>query len=622
MRWSALIAAILLVGCARPLPVPLTAGELARHRDGEALVAYLGQPDASAAVCDLGAAGPHLPALDAEATGALVRGLVEGRVPPPIWKECVAHLVRTSDREGAAALLDALAEAYPAMVGQADVELTALWRQRLAAAHQALVDRPAGVAPHAPDVAKLRARLRRTLDGHPGPVSRRYQEDLLALLDLEQGMWRGRPVTPALLEVLGRAGDERDLRLCAARLPDEGLRLDARRWVIRLHIQASPFPEVRDDPAAVEDALFASGSNALSMRDHPPRRAWIETDALPARSVLVRQDVIGRRATLLGAAARRAGASVFPAVPLRAALRVEVDSLSRPVTLCGPPEELDPSPCLRPAEVAVNSRFVLLDHGGLLRFRDDLSAGDLVELAHAPRLAVPIAVAGTAMARLDWELRFELRGDAVFPAAGGQDDFHLRVRLERGGLDRLIYAVTEQGQPHVAVVEGAQAAAFRVISRGAPGGSGMEGSTGTDGSPGTPGSDASCPSSSGSDGGHGGEGSPGGVGGPGGSGGDGGNIRVEVACQRGGCDQLLAIARQSIVSLGGPGGVGGRGGRGGSGGPGGIGGSGAICSGAEGSVTGLSGGMPGVPGFDGTPGADGAPGSDGAPGHVELWIVD
>jgi hypothetical protein len=300
-----------------------------------------------------------------------------------------------------------------------------------------------------------------------------------------------------------------------------------------------------------------------------------------------------------------------------------VEGLSRPITLCGPPEELDPSPCLRPGEVSLDSRFVLLDRAGLLRFRDDLPAGDLSALAREPRLVVPVVVAGRTLATLDWELRFEQPEDAIFDAAGtSTDGVPLRVRLERAGRDRLVYAVSERGQRYVAVVENGRAAAFHVVSRGAAGGSGLDGNAGSDGFAGQAGSSASCPSSGGSDGSRGGDGSPGGPGSSGGSGGAGGNILVEVACRGRACDELMAIAQRSIRSVGGPGGPGGVGGRGGSGGPGGSGGAGTSCTDADGNVTSLSGGSSGSSGLDGSRGSDGLQGSDGAPGHVELRVVE
>jgi hypothetical protein len=52
---------VLLAACARPV-LPITASQLAERSTGGTLLAYLGQRDASVAVCDLNARGPHLTA--------------------------------------------------------------------------------------------------------------------------------------------------------------------------------------------------------------------------------------------------------------------------------------------------------------------------------------------------------------------------------------------------------------------------------------------------------------------------------------------------------------------------------------------------------------------------------
>jgi hypothetical protein len=49
-----------ICGCAQRFELPMTAAEAAAHGTGAALVAYLGQPDASASMCDLRGTGPHL----------------------------------------------------------------------------------------------------------------------------------------------------------------------------------------------------------------------------------------------------------------------------------------------------------------------------------------------------------------------------------------------------------------------------------------------------------------------------------------------------------------------------------------------------------------------------------
>jgi hypothetical protein len=200
--------------------------------------------------------------------------------------------------------------------------------------------------------------------------------------------------------------------------------------------------------------------------------------------------------------------------------------------------------------------------------------------------------------------------------------FQMRVRLERAAQSRLVYTISEDGRSYQVMVEPADAATFQVVSRGAAGTAGLDGSAGLDGASGLAGSDASCPSTNGTDGVRGGDGETGGPGGAGASGGDGGNILVDVVCPGGACDELVAVARRSVISEGGPGGAGGGGGRGGDGGPGGRGGNGTVCLDSDGNLSALSGGLDGPPGFDGTRGWDGLPGSPGAAGHVEIRLVE
>jgi hypothetical protein len=50
----------------------MTAQDLVRFDSGDSLVAYLAQPNASAAVCDSRATGPHLSHVDDDVRAAIV----------------------------------------------------------------------------------------------------------------------------------------------------------------------------------------------------------------------------------------------------------------------------------------------------------------------------------------------------------------------------------------------------------------------------------------------------------------------------------------------------------------------------------------------------------------------
>jgi len=76
-RWQTLVAVCFgLVGCAPSFPRPMTAQELVRFDAGDALVAYLAQPDASPTVCDPRAAGPHVLHWNESVLSSLMDGLL------------------------------------------------------------------------------------------------------------------------------------------------------------------------------------------------------------------------------------------------------------------------------------------------------------------------------------------------------------------------------------------------------------------------------------------------------------------------------------------------------------------------------------------------------------------
>src|ERR1700690_4598407 len=102
---SSLLVALCLAGCATAYPRPMTVQDLARLDTGEALVAYLRQPDASPAVCDPRTAGPHITPLDGGAMSVLVDGLIDGRIDPGLWGRCVEGALEGSSPEAAASLV-------------------------------------------------------------------------------------------------------------------------------------------------------------------------------------------------------------------------------------------------------------------------------------------------------------------------------------------------------------------------------------------------------------------------------------------------------------------------------------------------------------------------------------
>jgi hypothetical protein len=310
--------------------------------------------------------------------------------------------------------------------------------------------------------------------------------------------------------------------------------------------------------------------------------------------------------------------SVLPEIALRGALEIDLEGLSRPITICAPAAQLDPEPCVTANQITVASPLVALDRDGALHFVDDLPAAQVAHLARTvDKVVLPISVAGRRLLEPELALAFERPRDLDLVATPGEPD--MQIRVERGPHGRLVDTVHARDRNYLVAVEAADAPNFHIISRGADGRSGFDGSDGIDGLNGMSGSSASC-SSSGSDGSPGGDGSSGSDGSDGGGGDPGGNIQVDIACGGAPCTDLVALVGRTISSVGGSGGSGGRGGRGGKGGRGGSGGSGTTCT-TDNSTVSVSGGRDGLPGRDGSSGRDGFRGSSGAPGRVSVRVV-
>jgi hypothetical protein len=613
------IGLALAAGCAaRQYTTPMTAAELADRPEGDALGAYLGQPAASVGVCDLGASGPHARIIDFEARGSLDRGLREGRLTPARWKGCMELLLRTADPEAAVALLTDVVRAARDLLGDGGLETDLGAQARLEAVTRIILERPPGLGAGPGEMERLVAQLDRDLaTGRLGQVGHLLATELVTAVRLENGLLGDQRVDAALLDGLTAAGDEVTLRRCVDRLPDAALREEARRRIIRLHVQASPYPEVRLGGQAVEEAVARAGANPVSLAVHAPQRGWLEGGQVPVRTALVEQRVGEQAARLLGSAGGPAAPSLLPEVALRGTLKLELAGISLPVTVCGDARELDASPCLATSDVGTSSPLARVDGAGVLRVLDWFSESQAVALAGQPRLVLPLALGSLQVAALDWPLLFLTPSDLVLEGAGPAGSGPgLEVLVEAIEPGRLVDSVTAAGRRYQAVVERTGAATFHLVTRGGRGYEGASGQPGMDGSSGTDGSDASCPFSSGQGGSAGGSGGNGGNGGDGGPGGRGGDVRVTVVASGALREDLLHLLQSTILSQGGPGGPGGPGGRGGSGGRGGRGGTGTTCLESNGATTSLSGGSDGASGSDGSSGFAGGAGPPGAPGRV------
>ena len=615
-RLLAAATSVALAACAPApptFPLPMTATDLVLHGTGAALVAFLGQPDASPTVCDPEARGPHLATLDERGVEAFVGALRDGRLPPETFRRCAERLLRTP---AAGPLLNRMGTLYRELLKSGTVDRDPTLEGRLDVLDALYAGRPQGTAL---DPARLRAwsaELEQAVAEHRlGLTGTRHAAELLATFSLERGQWKGAPVDEASLDALQVQGDEALLHRFAARLPDPELRRQALRRIVRIHIAASADPDVREHGREVEDIVMKLGRNPVPLDRFPPTGASIDAAHFPIDRVIVRQNVAAGTAKILGARG-----SVVPEVSLRGSLHVELTGIPHPVTLCGPTKELSPAPCVDPAALEIGNGLVSADRDGALIFLDDARIPALFPLARSPQLTIPFAIAGKELTVLRLGLFFEKPDD--MPFAGGQP---LAIDIDAKGEGRLTYTIAGAGFSYAAVIERPLASTFHIESRGAPGPPGFDGPRGMDGMPGFRGTNAICPALPAGNGGPGGPGMWGGPGNPGAAGGRGGDITVRLDCGGTPCDALVEQLKRAIVSVGGPGGPGGRGGDGGRGGKGGLGGGGADCPtrNADGTstVNSLTSGVNGMDGQDAQRGPAGPPGPPGPPGQVRVQVL-
>ncbi len=594
------------IGCGPTFTLPMTADQLLQLNSGPALVAYLSQPDASPSVCDLRARGPHLLAFNDEVHSALVDGFVKGRIEPVMWRRCIELVIKNMPPTQVASLFDELLRAYQSMVKSDHLQSDPAFAERVATIQRLYLERAEGLDGHPAVTTAIFDDLRGALAKQKlGPVGKSFAEEVIGTVDVTHGNWQGRAVDVPLMDTLAAAGNAMTLERFASRLPQPGLREQAARRLVRIHIALSAFDEVRKDAAKVEEAVVRDGHNRVVIAEHKLVRAWFDDKKTPVRYVVVRQHVWDRTATLLGSGEDRPGLSVLPELAFRGSLFAELKGVSRPVTLCGAAQKLDPTPCIAVTDVALDNPLAYLDDGGV-HFRDNIAENEVVPLAANAGFSLPVRLANQPAAALQWGLGFEKPDDLDFeaPSAGGRGP-DLEVRVDHPNRDRYVYTVSSP-QGFAAVVQAADLGAFHVDSRG---GTGQSGATGHTGSTGTAGSQCSA----------GGPGGNGGPGGDGGNGGNGGNIHVVIACQAAVCD--VGAVERTIASIGGYAGAGGSGGQGGQGGQGGTAKSQTTHTDSTGATVvddaGCSAGANGASGASGSRGSDGRPGS---PGRVSVDI--
>src|SRR5690606_14181818 len=162
---------------------------------------------------------------------------------------------------------------------------------------------------------------------------------------------------------------------------------------------------------------------------------------------------------------------------------LRVEGIEEPITICAPPDALDPTPCLAPTELVPRVPIVYVDEQGLLHFVEKVTSRDAMRLVYnTPNLPLPFEIRGSEVLTIEWPVVFERPPSLVFPRASGSVRPDLAVVLERRYPPRLFFEVAAPSGTYVGVVEANDVDAFVIASRG---GDGSGGSTGANGSPGT-----------------------------------------------------------------------------------------------------------------------------------------
>src|SRR5262249_9531218 len=160
---------------------------------------------------------------------------------------------------------------YRSLTKNVELETSPTLQTRLAAMQAHYLERPNGLDGTAQIVEPMFDELRRALDQRRlGWVAKRFGEELLPTVDLERSRYRGRLVDVLTLDELHARKDEATLRRFVERLPSKNLRDEARRRILRLRVAESPYPEVREHAAEVEDRVMKLGANVVAFAGEPP----------------------------------------------------------------------------------------------------------------------------------------------------------------------------------------------------------------------------------------------------------------------------------------------------------------------------------------------------------------
>ncbi|HEY6878563.1 MAG TPA: hypothetical protein VI299_11125, partial [Polyangiales bacterium] len=349
---------------------------------------------------------------------AFVDGLLQGDVAPERWAACAQRLVGGLHGDVLDAVIAALAERFTDNLDEPDL----LPRRLLVldALASTLDSRPAASRISDEAIAQLgEALVERTLSPQVRARGERAHEGL----EMSRARYRGTPVSE---DVLATCSDVDLLWRFARLLPTPADRRLARTRYVELAIAASPSDYVRTHVEQTRARVLSTGRNALDLTTAVITGTSSTTTDSPD-SVVAEQHLATQTARLL--LHSQTGTALVPAIDLRKILRIEVKGVDSSVTLCGPANGFDVTPCIDSARVEVGGPVAVLDGEGGLHMRDDLTSSELADLlVQGSQLTVPVLLGVTQLAVFRWPMRVQPPDDVTF--TNGEP---LRATVERFG---------------------------------------------------------------------------------------------------------------------------------------------------------------------------------------------
>lgn len=541
---------------------------------------YLKRPSIDPRVCNQQRTSLQLVTISAKKAREWLSAFVGDRTPKKRWQWCTRELLASLPPPEAVLLLDAMIFTRHNLIKKSDFGLNDSMQEKVAILEQLYITRRGGLEPHKEVEDALMDDLRNAVNGFGmGFTARTMARLILYDYDLRRMIWHGSKLSIDIINRLARDKNEHELERIMGSVPDRAIRDEAKRRIIRLRMERSPYPELLNIAQTVEQRVFYHSTFPLSFDDYPVINAWFDTNFKAPRGVLVRQAPNDGppKISLHLFESRDGQRHVESKNTLTGALQIAVQGVSRPVTLCpsvNTPDTLDPTPCVSPKDVVVENPLAKLNSDGTLSLAERISEVQFRQILRSrDGLVIPISIGEKRLKPLSWRVYIESPENVVFTEERtGLAGPRLWVFIDHRDPSRFLITVMSEGRTRRIVLDLAEAAGFQLISRGAVGMRGLPGERGS-----------ACGESPGR-------------GGNGFKGGNGGKITVQVACNTdASCFHTIFLAQNMIRSLGG------------SGGEGGVGGVSIVCSDNDYS--------------DGPRGPSGDAGPNGDPGPVKFDVL-